>query len=195
MKDNVNLYTYVANSPVMYTDRMGLTGKPIMLIWYSSYIAWSDSNWEYLYNFTSGISQTDVINDLKKIREYGTYTSLISIPFFFFPATVPVGVGIAAGAGGTSIVAWWVESYITETYTPVTTELLSTISWPIWGKILKQFWILSKVEFSTDAMRYMWYYAENTYGFMASQISRMSYGISESVEQVIWFSMSKVLPN
>ena len=24
MKDNVNLYTYVANSPVMYTDRMGL---------------------------------------------------------------------------------------------------------------------------------------------------------------------------
>jgi RHS repeat-associated protein len=33
MKDNVNLYTYVANSPVMYTDRMGLEKIILWAIW------------------------------------------------------------------------------------------------------------------------------------------------------------------
>lgn len=139
------------------------------------------------FNLTSVIEKKDVVHDLENIRDIWWYTALTSIPFFFSPVTAPIWIWIAAWAGGTSIVAWWIESYISGDPTPVITEIGSVA---IWGGVsygLKWVWVLSKVEFNTDAMRYMWHYADGAYGFLSTKASRIGVGIAQWVEQITGF--------
>ncbi len=63
-KDNVNLYTYVANSPINYVDRMGT--EKVLIIWFAwrdPYSYWELSEKQYLQQ---GIAQ--VLNVYKNIK-------------------------------------------------------------------------------------------------------------------------------
>ncbi len=89
-RDQINLYTYVKNSPLVYMDRMGLNSKPFISSAWDVYMTWSDNNGEYLYNLTSVINQSDVVKDLERIRNYGGAVTVAAIPLLFFPATAPI---------------------------------------------------------------------------------------------------------
>ena len=68
MKDNINLYTYVANSPVMYTDRMGLEKVLIIgFLWRSfsngevSFDKYSES---WIWSIINNVSDKNTISKL-----------------------------------------------------------------------------------------------------------------------------------
>lgn len=154
---------------------------------WNGYMNWSDKNGESLFNLTSVINKDVVVNDLKKVRNYWSVTSLLSIPFFLNPTTIPIGVGIATGAWGISLTAWAVQSYITNDTRPLLSETISVGAGAAIWYWLKTVGILSKVEFNTTAMRYMWEYTDNAYGFISAKTASIGYAVTKSVEQISGF--------
>ncbi len=196
-RDQVNLYTYVKNSSLVYMDRMGLNSKPVantQNVW-DWYMKKSDEFGGYLHDNISPYEQ-DIIATIDRTRRYSGYVWLAAVPALFIPPATPFAAWIIGATGVMSFAAGVTESVVTQDLSYGIKEWLSfgiwKLGWVAMEIYLKSVWSVTKVEFNTEVGRYMGQYANWAYWFVKSEIWQASIMISQGTEQVMGYFTQKL---
>ena len=190
IQDNINLYTYVWNSPVGYVDTDGKKAKAAIISIFNKYY------YEPPYNFWAEHGQ-EVVDSLERTREYSGKAWFVATPFLFFPITSPVAAWFIWATWIMSLGAGWLESYLTQDMSysvkELTTFATAKVWWTVFQGYLKNAWAVTKVEYISELGRYMGQYANGAYWIVKNTVWQTSLALSQSVEQTIGYFTQKLI--
>jgi len=193
--DQINLYTYVRNNPLIYVDRDGKIAKRFIVRWWKAYLDLSDEAAEALYNSLWEYNE-DIIKSLDNTRRNSWYAWLVAMPFLLFPPTTPLAAGIIGATGVMSLTAWWIESYWTQDIKYFKQEFIIAATSKIWWTALqwylKNTWKATEVTYNTSAWRYMGQSPSGAYWFIKNTVWQASVAISQWTEQFIGYVTQKL---